>query len=106
MSDPTSLAFQASCIRDCLPLARTSDIASGLSGAIRTIEWVERNADLIKEFVRMVKESPVFLEVLREFPGSTVVDVRTIPPNRPGSLSWRPDVPDDGGQVSQEADDS
>lgn len=104
-----SLSFQAACIRHVLPSSDSEDISSGLSGAIRTIEWVEKNADLIKEFVRMVKEAPIILEVLKEFPGATFtvrdVDARTIPPNSPGTISWRPDDPDGSGQVLEGADD-
>lgn len=67
-----SLAFQAASIRDCVSSARSDEIRDGLEGAIRTIEWCERNAETIKEFIRLMKESPEILQIVRTFPGSTV----------------------------------
>lgn len=68
----SSLAFQAGCIRDVLNSARSEEIRSGLEDAIRTVEWCERHAPVIKEMIRIVKETPEILEVLRTFPGSKV----------------------------------
>lgn len=68
----SSLAFQAGCIRDVLSSARSEEIRSGLEDAIRTIERCERHAPVIKEMIRIVKETPEILEVLRTFPGSKV----------------------------------
>lgn len=68
----SSLAFQAGCIRDVLCSARSDEIRSGLEDAIRTIEWCERQAPVIKEMIRIVKETPEILEVVRTFPGSRV----------------------------------
>lgn len=92
-----SLSFQAACIRDVLPSARSEDISSGLSGAIRTIEWVDRNAEGIREFVRMMKECPIILEICKEFPGAIITDVRTIE-------KFRPTCPDDSGRLMEGAD--
>ena len=68
----TTLAYQASCIRDVLCSARSDEIRSGLEDAIRTVEWCERQEPVIKELMRIVKETPEILEVVRTFPGSRV----------------------------------
>ncbi len=68
----TSLAFQASCIRDCLPSARSDEIRSGLEAAIRTIEWCEACGQTIKDLFQIARETPEVLEVVRTFPGSKV----------------------------------
>lgn len=68
----SSIAFQAGCIRDVLGSARSDEIRMGLEDAIRTVEWCERQAPVIKEMIRIVKETPEILEVVRTFPGSSV----------------------------------
>lgn len=68
----TTLAFQAGCIRDVLNSARSDEIRMGLEDAIRTVEWCERHAPVIKEMIRIVRETPEILEVVRTFPGSSV----------------------------------
>lgn len=68
----SSLAFQAGCIRDVLGSARSDEIRMGLEDAIRTVEWCERHAPTIRDVIKIMKETPEVLEVVRTFPGSGV----------------------------------
>lgn len=68
----STLAFQASCIRDCLPSARSDEIRAGLEDAIQTIEWADRCGQTIKDLFQIARETPEVLEVVRTFPGSSV----------------------------------
>jgi len=69
MSELRSLAFQASCLRDCLPLARNEDIRSGLGQAIKTLEWMAKGELVLKELMRLRKEEPELFETLRRLIG-------------------------------------
>ena len=68
MTNPRSLSYQCSCIRDCLSLARTDDIRAGLEGAIETIEKVQAARDPIR----------AVLAIFDVFPGARIEDVREV----------------------------
>ena len=72
MSSPRSLTYQTECIRDAAERPECEAIRSGLEGALRTIEWVNKNQTAIKEVVRLLKEQPEVIEVMKTFPGSTI----------------------------------
>lgn len=68
----STLAFRAGCIRDVLHSARSDEIKAGLQDAISTLEWCERHAPTIRDVIKIMKETPEVLEVVRTFPGSKV----------------------------------
>ena len=72
MSTPRSLTYQADCLRDVAARPECEAIRSGLEGALRTVEWVNKNQVAIKEVVRLLKEQPEVIEVMKTFPGSTI----------------------------------
>lgn len=80
MSQRRSLPFQAACIRDVISYARTESTRDGLEGALATIEWLEKHADLIRMHQQLRLGNPQLFEALHAvatvFPGAQVVDVR------------------------------
>jgi hypothetical protein len=79
MSNPRSLSFQASCIRDVLDCARSEDLRAGLEGALATIIWLEKSSEVIKLLANLKKQRPelfgVMHDIANEFPG---VQIRNI----------------------------
>ena len=72
MSNPRSLTYQADCLRDVAARPEFEAIRSGLEGALRTVEWVNKNQTAIKEVVRLLKERPEVIEVMKTFPGAAI----------------------------------
>lgn len=74
-----SLAFQAACIRHMEPLAPSDDIRAGLEQAIKTLEWLERQSELLRMWDDLRKSNPTLFECLRKiataFPGAKIESI-------------------------------
>lgn len=72
-----SLAFQAACLRDTLPSARSDEIRLGLEGDLSTILWLEKHAELLRMWNQLRMARPELFEALHAiattFPGSQIV---------------------------------
>lgn len=80
MSDPRSLSYQRQCVEHLIALCTdkkgmTGPIIEGAKQAARTIGWIEKRAELIREVDRLEREAPELADLLREFPGAHVARV-------------------------------
>ncbi len=77
-----SLAFQAACIRHMEPSAPSDDIRAGLEQAIKTLEWLDRQAELLRMWGDLRKTNPELFAILRSiattFPGAKIEDIRKL----------------------------
>lgn len=75
-----SLAFQAACIRHMVPSAPSDDMRAGLGQAVKTLEWIERQSELLRMWDDLRKSSPELFAILHSiattFPGSKIEDIR------------------------------
>jgi hypothetical protein len=71
-----SLPMQIACLRHCVAAARQADVGDQIlldaESAIKSLEWLSRNAELIREVRRLMLEHPAIVAVLREFPEAKV----------------------------------
>lgn len=74
---PRSLTFQAACIRDVLDAARSEEIRAGLEGALSTILWLEKQAELLRMWTQLRMSRPELFAALHAiattFPGAQIV---------------------------------
>ena len=80
MNNRRSLEFQASCIADVLPAARSDEIRAGLEAAQSSLLWFHRRAELIRTMEAMRRSRPELYALVHEisntWPGVTIEDVR------------------------------
>jgi hypothetical protein len=71
-----SLPMQIASLRHCVAAARQGDVDDRIiedaEAGIKSLEWLERNPEIIREVRRLYLEHPAILAILSEFPGSLV----------------------------------
>jgi len=64
------------------PSAPSDDVRAGLEQAIKTLEWLDRHAGLLRMWDDLRKSNPTLFEGMRQiaanFPGSKIEDIREI----------------------------
>jgi hypothetical protein len=77
-----SLAFQAACVRHMVPSAPSDDIRAGLEQAVKSMEWIERQSELLRMWDDLRKTNPELFSILSSiattFPGSKIEDIRKL----------------------------
>lgn len=62
------------------PNAPSDDIRAGLEQAIKTLEWIERQSELLRMWDDLRKSNPELFSILHSiattFPGSKIEDIR------------------------------
>jgi hypothetical protein len=81
MTDKPSLALQHGAVLHIITANKTGtkvseDVINYCYAAIESIKWVERNAAVIREVHRLIREAPVVAEVLREWPGARIEELK------------------------------
>lgn len=72
-----SLPYQIACLRHCVAGADVSDdIRAGAEAGIESLEWVLRNAEVIRTVYRLINHKAV-RAVLEAFPGAELFDENT-----------------------------
>jgi hypothetical protein len=68
-----SLASQIAAVRHCIASADVNDdVRANAEAGLHSLEWIERNVDIIREVQRLMTESPVIITFLREFKGAQI----------------------------------
>lgn len=68
-----SLLMQIAAIRHCVAGADVNDdVRANAEAGIASLEWVERNVEIIREVQRLMTETPAVIAVLRAFPGAQI----------------------------------
>jgi hypothetical protein len=71
-----SLAMQIACLRHCVAAARQADVGDQIildaEAGIKSLEWCERNTEIIREVQRLMTDSPVIIAFLRAFKGAEI----------------------------------
>jgi len=71
-----SLPMQMAAITHCIAVARHAGveetIAANADCGVESLAWCDRNADIIKEVVRLMTESPAVIAFLRAFKGAEI----------------------------------
>lgn len=85
MTNPRSLSFQASCIRELIACARSDAVREGAEGALATILWIEKGQETIRMLEKLRRQRPELFSVMREiadtFPGVNIDDIRGCEPS-------------------------
>lgn len=75
-----SLSMQIACLKHCTAAARQADVGDQIIAdaeqGIASLEWINRNTEIIREVRRLMVEHPAIIELLREFPGITSMAVK------------------------------
>ena len=65
-----SLSYQAACLRHCIASADVNDdVRDGAEAGLASLEWIERNAEVIRTVYRLMQHKAV-KAVLESFPGA------------------------------------
>ena len=68
-----SLPYQISCVRHAIAAAELNDeVRAGAEAGLETLEWLERNVEVIREFHRVMTKHRAVIDVLKAFPGSQI----------------------------------
>ncbi len=67
--NPKNLQHQISAVRDLLTSARNEDVRLCAEAAIKTLEWISKGEDVLKELVRLRKEEPELFRALSDLIG-------------------------------------
>jgi hypothetical protein len=81
MTDKPSVALQHASVLHVLTSYEKSarpdsSITENCRAAIESLKWIERNAAVIREVHRLIREAPVVAEVLRTWPGAKIEELR------------------------------
>lgn len=69
----TSLPRQIAALRHCISLADADErVREDAEAGLKSLEWLDRNTEIIREVARLMKETPFVIEILREFPGAQI----------------------------------
>lgn len=90
MSDKPSLSMQRMAVEHLIALAggdASDTIVSAAKSAALTIGWLERQADLLKMFDRLRRDSPELFAQMKTlagvFPEASIADIRSTDPWQP-----------------------
>lgn len=68
-----SLAHQISCVRHCIAAADVNDdVRAGAEAGLASLEWVERNVEIIREVQRLMTQNKAVITFLGAFPGAQI----------------------------------
>lgn len=71
-----SLSMQIACLRHCVAAAGQADVGEQIiadaEAGIASLEWVERNTEIIREVRRLMTDNPAIIAVLKAFPGAQI----------------------------------
>lgn len=74
----TSLAMQRGAVEHLIALHddEGSTVGAAAKDACRTLAWLEKRQELIRAIEDLNRRSPALADILLQFPGSTIADVR------------------------------
>jgi hypothetical protein len=68
-----SLAMQIASVRHCIESADVNDeVRANAEAGLASLEWVERNVEIIREVQRLMTQNKAVITFLRAFPGAQI----------------------------------